>query len=368
MKNNVAIIHDWLNGMRGGEKVLEVLLDIFPEADIFTLFLEPENISDKINAHTIFPSTLNKYKFIRNHYKHFLPLFPAAVEEFDLKDYDTVISISHCVAKGVVPHPGSLHISYVNSPMRYAWDRYYAYFGNVKGLKKLYIKQQISRLRNWDAASSSRVDYFIGNSRFIRERIRRYYRRDAAVIHPPVDTDGFKPIPNPKKDYFLTVSALVPYKEVHLLVDAFNQTGDPLIIVGKGPEEKKLKKRAKKNITFKKDVPHRELVELYQNAIAFAYAGVEDFGIVFVEAHACGIPVLAYKKGGVLDIVSEETGVLFDTQAIEDIVQSIEKIKKNKFDPSIIRQNSLNFSRENFKTNFERFFEDAVEKAKQEKA
>ena len=368
MKNNVAIIHDWLNGMRGGEKVLEVLLDIFPEADIFTLFLEPENISDKINAHTIFPSTLNKYKFIRNHYKYFLPLFPAAVEEFNLKNYDIVISSSHCVAKGVIPHPGSLHISYIHSPMRYVWDRYYAYFGNIKGLKKLYIRQQVSKLRNWDIASASRVDYFIANSHFIRERIRRYYRRDAAVIHPPVDTEGFQPISNPKKDYFLTVSALVPYKENHLLVDAFNRTGDPLIIVGKGPEEKKLKKRAKKNIIFKKNIPERELVGLYQDAAAFAFAGVEDFGIAFVEAQACGVPVLAYKKGGVLDIVSEETGVLFETQDIEDIVQAIEKIKKNKFDPSIIRQNSLKFSRENFKNNFERFFEDVVEKVKQEKA
>ncbi|MCP5102755.1 MAG: glycosyltransferase family 4 protein, partial [bacterium] len=237
MNGKTAIIHDWLNGMRGGEKVLEVLLEIFPGADVYTLFLEEEKISEAIKTHKIFTSSLNRFKFIRKHYKHFLPLFPAAVEEFDLKDYDIVISISHCVAKGVIPHPGSLHISYVNSPMRYAWDRYYAYFGNVKGLKKFYIKQQISKLRNWDAASSSRVDYFIGNSRFIRERIHRYYRRDAAVIHPPVDTDGFKPIPNPKKDYFLTVSALVPYKENHLLVEAFNQTGDPLIIVGKGPEE-----------------------------------------------------------------------------------------------------------------------------------
>lgn len=366
MKKKAAIIHDWLNGMRGGEKVLEVLLDIFPEADIFTLFLEEKNISAKITSHKIIPSTLNKYKFIRNHYKHFLPLFPAAVEEFDLSGYDIVISSSHCVAKGVIPHPGSLHISYIHSPMRYVWDRYYAYFGNIKGLKKFFIKQQVSKLRSWDVSSSARVDHFIANSQFIRERIRRYYRRDAVVIHPPVDTHGFQPSPNPTKDYFLTVSALVPYKENHLLVEAFNRTGDPLVIVGKGPEEKRLKKLAKKNISFKRNVPQEELAELYRNAAAFAFAGIEDFGIAFVEAQACGVPVMAYKKGGVMDIVAENTGVLFETQAIDDITGAIGKIKKSNFDASFIRQNSLKFSSENFKKNIENYLDEVVEKVKQD--
>lgn len=368
MKGKTAIIHDWLNGMRGGEKVLEVLLDIFPDADIFTLFLEEEKISEKIKAHKIFPSSLNKYRLIRSHYKYFLPLFPSTIEAFDLKDYDVVISISHCAAKGVIPHPGALHIGYINSPMRYAWDRYYTYFGNVKGLKKYFIKKQMSKLRTWDVASSSRVDYFAANSRFIQQRIWRYYRREAAVIHPPVDTEGFQPGTNPRKDFFLTVSALVPYKEVDLLVETFNQTGDRLIIVGKGSEEKKLKRRARKNIEFKKDIPREELVQLYQEATAFVYAGVEDFGIVFVEAQACGTPVVAYKKGGVLDIVTKDTGILYQQQTPNHLIDAIEKIKKNTFNPSFIRQNSLKFSRENFKRKFENYFEDILRKMKQEKA
>jgi glycosyltransferase involved in cell wall biosynthesis len=368
MQRKVAIIHDWLNGMRGGEKVLEALLEIFPDADIFTLFLEAENISESIKAHRIFPSSLNKYKFIRKHYKHFLPLFPAAIEEFDLKDYDVVISISHCVAKGIIPYPGTLHIAYINSPMRYAWDRFHSYFGKIRGLKKFYIKQQISRLRTWDVASSARVDYFAANSRFIRERIKRYYNRESTVIHPPVDTENFQPGANPSKDYFLTVSALVPYKENDLLVEAFNQSGDRLIIVGKGPEEKKLKKLANKNIKFMKDVSRDELVKLYQDAAAFVYAGVEDFGIVFVEALACGIPVVAYKKGGVQDIVDENSGILFEQQTTGCLLEAINKIKKTNFNPSIIRQNSLKFSRQHFIQNFKSYFAETIEKVKQETA
>lgn len=368
MQQKVAIIHDWLNGMRGGEKVLEALLEIFPAADIFTLFLEVDNISEIIKTHRIFPSSLNKYGFIRKHYKHFLPLFPAVIEDFDLKDYDIIISSSHCVAKGVVPHPGALHIGYIHSPMRYVWDQYYAYFGKVKGLKKLYLRQQISRLRTWDVASSARVDYFAANSRFIQQRIRQYYRRESTVIHPPVDTENFQPCANPSKDYFLTVSALVPYKVNDLLVEAFNQSGDRLIIVGKGPEEKKLKRLAGKNIEFKKDVSRDELVKLYQEAAAFVYAGIEDFGIVFVEAQACGIPVVAYKKGGVLDIVDEESGILFEQQTTADLLAAIKKIKKSNFNPSFIRQNSLKFSRQHFKQNFKTYFDEIIEKVKQEKA
>ncbi len=367
MKSKVAIIHDWLNGMRGGEKVLEELLEIFPEADIFTLFLEEKNISERIKAHKIFPSSLNRYRFIRKHYKHFLPLFPAAIEEFNLKGYDIVISSSHCVAKGIIPHPGSLHISYIHSPMRYIWDRYYSYFGKVKGLKKLYIKGQISKLRTWDTAGSSRVDHFVANSRFIKERIWRYYRREAAVIHPPVDIESFLPTPNPKKDYFLTVSALVPYKENDLLVRAFNKTGDRLIIVGKGSEEKKLKKIAEKNIEFKKDVSQEELIELYRHAAAFVFGGVEDFGISFVEAQACGIPVVAYKKGGVLDIVTEGTGILFNRQSTNDLIDALTKIKKNNFKPSFIRENSLKFAMKNFKIKFKNYFDEVIDKMKHKK-
>jgi glycosyltransferase involved in cell wall biosynthesis len=360
MRQKVAIIHDWLNGMRGGEKVLEVMLELFPEADIYTLFLEAENISEKIRDHRIIPSSLNKYSFIRNHYKQFLPLFPAAVEAFDLTAYDLVISSSHCVARGIIPGPEAVHIAYIHSPMRYIWDQYYAYFGGTGGIKKFFIRQQVSRLRVWDVASSVRVDHFIANSNFVKKRIWRYYRREAAVIHPPVDTDFYRPADQPQRDYFLTVSALVPYKGNRLLIEAFNQSGDPLIIVGKGPEEKKLKKIAGKNIRFKKNLPAEELRELYQHAAAFVFAGVEDFGISFVEAQACGTPVLAYKRGGVLDIVNGGTGVLFEQQTAGDIIAALDKIKKMDAAPSFIRENSLRFSRENFKKNLEAYLNDRL--------
>lgn len=353
MNKKVAVIHDWLNGMRGGEKVLEEVLEIFPQADIFTLFLEPDKISDKIKAHKITPSPLNKYGFIRKRYKHFLPFLPIAIESFDLRAYDLVISISHCVAKGVITRPDAIHISYVNSPMRYIWDQYFSYFGGAKGIKKFIIKRQASKLRTWDVASSARVDHFIGNSCFIKQRIKKYYRRDADVVHPPVEVDYFQPAEKPARDFFLTVTALVPYKEVRLLVEAFNQSGEPLVIVGKGPEEKSLKKLAKDNITFKKNIPPGELKQLFQNAEAFVFAGIEDFGIVFVESLACGTPVLAYKKGGVMDIVTDgQSGVLFEEQTPESIIRGIEKIKKIKFTPSIIRKNSLKFSKENFQQEF----------------
>lgn len=354
MNKKVAIIHDWLNGMRGGEKVLEEILDLFPEADIFTLFLEEEKISGKIKSHRIFASSLNKFSFIRNHYRHFLPLYPATIEEFNLKEYELIISISHCVAKGVITFPGSFHISYVNSPMRYIWDQYYSYFNNAKGLKKSFIKRQFNRLRIWDVTSSARVDYFIGNSNFIKERIRKFYHREAGVIHPPVDTNFFQPAANPRRSYFLTVSALVPYKGTEILIKAFNETGDNLIVVGRGPQEKKLKKIAKNNIEFKKDIPGEELKRLYQNAIAFVYGGIEDFGIVFVEALACGTPVVAYNKGGVKDIVASGCGILFDHCTETDLIKSIKKLTKSDFKTSFLRENSLKFSKEKFKSKFKK--------------
>jgi glycosyltransferase involved in cell wall biosynthesis len=355
MNLKAAFIHDWLNGMRGGEKVLEELLDFFPKADIFTLFYEKQNISDKINNHQVFASTLNKYRLIRKRYKHFLPFFPAAIESFDLTSYDVVISTSHCVAKGIIPDPDAVHISYIHSPMRYIWDQYYSYFGTTGGLKKAFIQRQVSKLKMWDVTSSARVDHFIANSNFVKRRIWKYYRRDAAVIHPPVDTDWYQPSEKPSRDYFLTVSALVPYKENQLLIEAFNKSGEQLVIVGKGPEEKRLKKIASPNITFKKNLSAEQLKKLYQHAAAFVFAGIEDFGIAFVEAQACGTPVMAYKKGGVLDIVKDETGVLFDEQSVASITTAIEKMKKISFNPSNIRENSLQFSKDNFKNKFEDF-------------
>jgi glycosyltransferase involved in cell wall biosynthesis len=285
-----------------------------------------------------------------------LPLFPATIEQFDLKQYDLVISCSHCVAKGAIPSPGATHISYVFSPMRYIWDQYDSYFGGVTGIKKSFIKYQISKLRTWDVASSARVDCFVTISSFVKQRIEKYYRRDAEIIYPPVDVDFFKPAEKSEKKYFLTVSALVPYKNIGLLINTFNNLDDRLIIVGEGQDEKKLKKLARSNIEFKKNVSRQELKHLYQNAISLVFAGVEDFGIAFVEAQACGIPVVAYKQGGVLDIVKDgKTGILFENQNAADIARALAKVKREKFEPAIIRDNSLQFSKENFKNSFKTF-------------
>lgn len=358
MGRKVAIVHDWLIGMRGGEKVLEGLLDIYPDADIFTLFYEPENISPRIRSRKVISSRLNKYSFVRHRHRHFLPLLPSTVEAFKLQDYPLVISSSHCVAKGIIPGPDSLHICYIHSPMRYIWDQYENYFGNAGRLKKSFIKRQVHKLRIWDVTSSARVDYFVANSHFIRRRVEKYYRREAAVIFPPVDTDFFVPAENPGKDYFLIVSALVPYKNNHLLVEAFNELRDPLIIVGTGPEEKRLKKMAGPNITFKKNVKGPELRSLYQHAAALVYAGVEDFGIVFVEALACGTPVVAFKKGGIMDIVNDgETGILYDDEGSEAVVRAIERVKDRRFEAPVLRERSMKFSLENFKNNMKAFIE-----------
>ncbi len=355
MGKRTAIIHDWLNGMRGGEKVLEKLLDIFPNADIFTLFLDRDNISEKIRNKTIYTSPLNRFAMIRNRYRYFLPLFPKFIEDFNLEGYDIVISSSHCVAKGIVPHPDSKHISYIHSPMRYAWDQYYSYFGKMKGIKKKVIRSRISKLRQWDVTSNDRVDHFIANSSFVKERIRRYYRRDSVVIHPPVDTDYFTPDKNSYEDYFLTVSALVPYKKVDTLIEVFNKTEDRLVIVGKGPEEKSLKRMAKGNIEFKKNLSDEELKTVYRGSRAFVYGGIEDFGITFVEAQSCGIPVISFGVGGITDIVNKENGILYNRGDVIGLLEAVEEFKGRQFNSDTIRSSALRFSTENFYKNFETF-------------
>lgn len=364
MKKKVAIIHDWLNGMRGGEKVLEGMLDAFPDADIFTLFLEKNRISPKILSHHITPSRLNKSRFIQKHYRYFLPLFPKHIEGFDLRGYDLVISSSHCVAKGVIPAPEARHISYIHSPMRYIWDQYYMYFSGFRGIRKAFIASQASKLRIWDAASAHRVDEYIANSHFVRQRIRKYYRRESTVIHPPVDTDFFQPDPEPRRDHFLTVSALVPYKNNRLLVEAFGKLKEKLVVVGKGSEKNELQKMAGDTVEFKQDVSPQELRRLYQQARAFVFAGVEDFGISFVEAQACGVPVVAYKRGGVLDIIDEDKhGILFENQTVSDIVQAVDRFKEKEkaggqgFDVPAIRQNSLRFATDVFMRQIKGYFQ-----------
>jgi glycosyltransferase involved in cell wall biosynthesis len=353
MAEKVAIIHDWLNGMRGGEKVLEEILRLYPEADIFTLFYEPEKVSPLIRSRRVYASALNRRALIKKHYQLFLPWFPRHIEAFDLNSYSLVLSSSHCVAKGVIPAPEARHVSYIHSPMRYAWDQYYAYFAGAGYFRAKIIQREISRLRAWDVSSAARVDDFVANSNFVRHRIEKYYRRQATVIHPPVDTDFYQPAAKPDRDYFLLVSALVPYKNIGAVIDACRQLGEKLIIVGRGPEEKKLKKTSGQGCEIMPAVDAETLKGLYQNARAFVFAGVEDFGIAFAESLACGTPVIALNRGGARDIVKDgSSGVLFNESSVVALKKAILDFRALDFDPAAIREMSLRFSPARFRAQF----------------
>lgn len=352
-KARVALVHDWLTAQRGGEKVLEVLAEIFPQATIFTLFHFRGSQVERLEKRIIQTSFLQKLPFLKKRYRFYLPLFPLAVELFDLSGYDLVISSSHCVAKGAVPHPEALHISYVHSPVRYAWNQYFSYFSSTRlsFFERLLIPPVIHWLRVWDESSASRVDHFVANSANVARRIAKYYRRSAEVIHPPTDTDFFTPAKEAApREYFLVVSALVPYKRIDLAVDVFNRTGESLKIVGLGPELPRLKKRAKSNIEFLGSVSATNLRTLYQQAKGLILPGEEDFGIAAVEAQACGTPVLAYGRGGAAEsVIPGETGLFFSELSVASLEAALDKFRGLAFNKSTLRSNAMRFSRQSFK-------------------
>jgi glycosyltransferase involved in cell wall biosynthesis len=357
-KANVALVHDWLTGQRGGEKVLEIFTEIFPDAPIYTLFHFPGSQSEKIEQKAIHTSFLQKMPFLKRKYRSYLIFYPLAVELFDLQDYDFVISSSHCVAKGAIPSPESLHICYVHSPVRYAWNQYFAYFSPEKlGLfSRLLIPPVIHRLRQWDVASTSRVDHFVANSKTVAKRIFRYYRREAEVIHPPVDTEFFQPH-SKQGEYFLVVSALVPYKRIDLALEVFNRSGWKLKIAGDGPNYRELKKRAKSNVEFLGFLSPPDLLHVYQGAKALLMPGEEDFGINSLEAQACGIPVVAYGRGGATEtVLPGETGLFFSELSAESLQGALDKFQTIAFNKANIRDNAMKFSREVFRENASAFF------------
>lgn len=345
------MVHDWLTGQRGGEKVLEVFAEIFPDAPIYTLFHFSGSQAESLEKRDIRTSFLQKMPFNKKRYRWYLPFFPLAVELFDLQAFDLVLSSSHCVAKGAIPSPDALHISYIHSPVRYAWNQYFAYFSPDKMgfFTRRLVPPLIHRLRQWDVTSTTRVDHFLANSETVARRIHRYYRRKAEVVYPPVDTEQFK-LGGQQEDYFLLVSALVPYKRIDLAVEAFNRNGWKMKIVGKGPEYKKLKKEAHKNIEFLGFLPPQDLVTAYQGAKALLMPGEEDFGINSLEAQACGIPVVAYGKGGAREtIVSQETGLFFEESTVQSLQGALDKFQTMPFNKTAIRENALAFSKERFK-------------------
>ncbi len=345
----VALIHDWLTGLRGGEKVLEALCELYPDATLFTMVHIPDSTSQIIESHPIRTAFTQKFPAVKSLYRWYLPIYPWAVESLDLDGYDLVVSSSHCVAKGVITPPDSMHICYCHTPMRYVWDRFGDYFGN--GVKARLVYGPIAHyLRKWDVASAARVDHFIANSKHVAGRIQTYYRRQAEVIYPPVDTDVYVPTDEEPEDYYLIVSALVPYKRLELAIDAFNKRSEPLLIVGTGPQEAKLKARAGRNIRFLGGLSQRELRPLYQRCQAALLPGVEDFGIVPVEAQACGRPVVAFAEGGALESVRDgETGVFFSESSPEALSDAIDRVSSLRFNRKAVRSWALGFSRQHFK-------------------
>jgi len=351
----VAFVHDWLNGMRGGEKVLEAMLEVLPEADIYTLLLERDKISQKIAARPITTSFVQRLPFARRMYRYYLPFFPPAIERFDLDGYDLVVSTSHCVAKGANVPRDRLHIAYIHTPARYLYGFREEYLGSSL-LKRAGMALFAPGLRRWDQRTVERVDHFIANSTNVAARIREYYGREAHVIHPPVDTAFFTPGNEPPKDFFLVVSALVPYKRIELAVETFNRLRLPLVVVGRGPLRRRLEQSARSTVTFLGWLPDEEVRTLIQQCRALVFPGEEDFGIVPVEAMACGRPVIAFRRGGALETVFEnETGLFFDEQTPESLTEAVERFERASFDPATCRRHAEAFSKERFHREFRDF-------------
>jgi len=361
-----AIVHDWLTGMRGGEKCLEVMCELYPDADLFTLIYRHGHLSPAIERMKIRTSWIQRLPGRQVYYRHLLPLFPSAVESFDFSGYDLVISSSHCVAKGAVTGPETLHLCYCYTPMRYAWDQYEQYFGahRVGGLKRLVIGSLIGRLQRWDAATADRVDSYVAISQHVAKRILKYYDRKATVIYPPVDISSFSPSSG-GGDYYLMVNALAPYKRVDLAIEAFNGLGRELRIVGTGQDMERLRQLAGRNVRFLGWVSREELARQYAGCRAFIFPGEEDFGITPLEAQASGRPVIAYGRGGVLETVrphggtDEPTGVFFHEQTALSLAEAVRSFEEREgdFSPDAIRTSVLSFDRPRFASEFGAFVE-----------
>ncbi len=361
----VALVHDWLTGMRGGEKVLETLCEIFPHAEIYTLVHIGGKVSKTIETKKIYTSFIQYLPNVEKNYRYYLPLMPFAIQQFKLSGYDLVLSSHHCVAKGIKVKEDVIHICYCHTPMRYIWDMYDLYFGKNSDssfVAKLVMKFIRKPLQNWDFKTAQNVDYFIANSYNVKERIKRIYNRDSVVIYPPVDTDFF--VPNyskqPTLDYFLVVSAFAPYKKVDIVIEAFKKLKYRLKIIGNGQQESYLKSLARgyNNIEFLGWQENESLRFYYQNAKALIFPTEEDFGIVPLEAQACGTPVIAYRKGGALEtVVENQTGIFFDLQTPESIIEAVENFSNLKFDRNQIRQHSLKFSKQVFIKNIKEIVE-----------
>lgn len=367
----IALICDWLTGMRGGERCFEVVCELYPDADIFTLVHFPGSVSKTIELHKIHTSYIQRLPGNAKKFRRYLPLFGHAMQKFDFTNYDLVLSFSHCVAKSIKVPAGLLHVCYCHTPMRYAWHMRNQYLNKFKGLKKFAAEMMLNHLRKWDRKTSSMVTHFIANSKNVQNRIKQAYDRDSEVIYPPVDCDRFT-ISDTDDGYYLIVSALVPYKKVDLAVQVFNKLKQELLVVGDGPELEHLKAMASANVSFVESTSDKEIVQYMERCRALIFPGEEDFGIVPLEAQACGKPVVAYGKGGALETVigldqtpiseTKATGIFFYEQSPEALQKTVLRFKelRDQFDPNECHNNALKFDRPKYKQSMQNYIQSAV--------
>ena len=366
-----ALIHDWFSTYAGAEKCVESFTNIWDDFEIYGLIdflkgVDRDKILKGKHAHTSF---IQKLPFAKSKYRNYLPLFPLAIEQFDLSGYDVVLSSSHAVAKGVLTHSNQLHIAYVHTPIRYAWDLYHQYLresGLDRGLKGMLAKYFLHKIRLWDASTANRVDHYVANSRYIARRIKKTYGKPSDVIYPPVDVDKFT-LCEAKEEFYLTASRMVPYKKIDLIVEAFSQTDKRLLVIGDGPDMAKIKSKAGKNVELLGFADDETMADLMGRAKAFVFAAEEDFGITPVEAQACGTPVICFGRGGARETVLDgESGLYFMEQNTKELLAAVAKFEQNydKFEPVKIRENSLKFSRARFEAEIKSYVEKKYEEFK----
>jgi glycosyltransferase involved in cell wall biosynthesis len=356
-----AVIHEWLVTYAGSERVVEQILALYPESDLFSLvdFLTEEQ-RGFIQHKPVKTSFLQKLPFAQPHFRQYLPLMPLAIEQLDLSPYDLILSSNHAVAKGVITRPDQLHICYMHTPIRYAWDLQQQYLQGAKldrGIKAIAAQLILHYLRLWDLASANRVDHFIANSRYVARRIWKTYRRPAQVIYPPVAIDRFVPTV-PRDEFYFTLARFVPYKRVDLIVEAFNQLGLPIVIVGEGADWERLRSLAKPNVQILRHQPEAIVMDYMQRCKAFVYAAEEDFGIAAVEAQAAGAPVLAYGKGGITEtVLPEKTGLFFPEQTANSLIETVQRFESGAiwFSPEAARKNAEQFSPDRFRAELAAF-------------
>lgn len=368
MNAKIAIVHDWITEYSGAEKVLEQMLNVFPDADLYsTIDFLPENLRWCIKHKKVNTTFIQKLPFAKKIYRNYFPLMPFAIEQLDLSGYDIIISSNYAVAKGVLTHSEQLHVCYCHSPVRYAWDLYHQYMREanlkIRTPKGLLAKLSLHYLRLWDVATANKVDYFVANSNFIGKRIRRVYHRFSKTIYPPVNIESFK-LYTEKGDYYITASRFVPYKKIDLIVEAFADMPDKkLLVLGDGPDFKKISAHQAPNIQFLGYQPFENLISYIQKSKGFVFAALEDFGIAPVEAMACGTPVIAFKGGGTMETVKDGvTGIFFDKQEKESLKEAILRFEAHTFDYHAVSAHAKQFSEERFRVEFSEYVEKCYHK------